>query len=91
MAETKAQFEQASHRLCELLNLDTTTRLRPLEAQVVPEPVVPTQMPLSELLATALLHRPELLAGGQRFSGPARVAGSQENPPLLSDGIGRLQ
>jgi len=62
VAEAAARLAQASHRLCELLNLETTTRLRPLEAQVVPEPVVPTQIPLPELLATALLHRPELLA-----------------------------
>jgi outer membrane protein TolC len=62
VAEAQARLAQSSHRLCELLNLETTTHLRPLEAQVVPEPVVPTQIPLPELLATALLHRPELLA-----------------------------
>jgi outer membrane protein TolC len=62
VAEAEARRAQASHRLCELLNLDTTTRLQPLESQVVPEPVVPTRIPLPELLATALLHRPELLA-----------------------------
>jgi outer membrane protein TolC len=62
VAEAEARRAQASHRLCELLNLDTTTRLQPVESQVVPEPVVPTRIPLAELLATALLHRPELLA-----------------------------
>lgn len=62
VAEAEARRAVASHRLCELLNLDATTRLRPVESQVVPEPVVPTRIPLPELLATALLHRPELLA-----------------------------
>jgi len=62
VSEAEARLAQASHRLCELLNLETTTRLRPLESQVVPEPIVPTQIPLPELLATALLHRPELMA-----------------------------
>jgi outer membrane protein TolC len=62
VAEADARLAQGSHRLCELLNLDTTTRLQPFESQIVPEPVVPTQIPLPELLATALLHRPELLA-----------------------------
>jgi outer membrane protein TolC len=62
VAEADARLAQASHRLCELLNLDTTTPLRPLESQVVPEPVVPTRIPLPELLVTALMHRPELLA-----------------------------
>ena len=62
VAEADARLTQASNRLCQLLNLDATTRLRPIESQVVPEPVVPTRIPLPELLATALLNRPELLA-----------------------------
>ena len=62
VAGAEARRLQASHRLCELLNLDTTTRLQPVESQVVPEPVVPTRIPLAELIATALLHRPELSA-----------------------------
>jgi outer membrane protein TolC len=62
VAEAEARLAQASHRLCQLLNLETTTRMRPLESQVVPEAVVPTRIPLPELLAMALLHRPELLA-----------------------------
>ena len=62
VAEAEARLAQASHRLCELLNLDTTLHLVPLESQVVPEPVVPTRVPLPELLATALLERPELQA-----------------------------
>ncbi|HEX4071940.1 MAG TPA: TolC family protein [Planctomycetaceae bacterium] len=62
VAGAEARRLLASHRLCELLNLDTTTQLRPLESQVVPEPVVPTRIPLTELIATALLHRPELSA-----------------------------
>jgi outer membrane protein TolC len=62
VVEAEARLTQASNRLCQLLNLDATTRLRPIESQVVPEPVVPTQIPLPELLATAMLNRPELLA-----------------------------
>jgi outer membrane protein TolC len=62
VAEAEARRAQASHRLCELLNLDPTTHLVPTESTVVPEPVVPTRIPLPELLATALLNRPELLA-----------------------------
>ena len=62
MAEADARLTQASNRLCQLLNLDATTRLQPIESQVVPEPVVPTRIPLPELLATALLNRPELQA-----------------------------
>jgi outer membrane protein TolC len=62
LLQAQAAEAQASHRLVELLNLDPLIRLVPLESQVVPEPTVPTQMPLPELLAVAALNRPELLA-----------------------------
>jgi outer membrane protein TolC len=62
LLEALAAEAQASHALCELLNLDPLLRLVPLESQVVPRPAVPTQMPLAELLAVAALNRPELLA-----------------------------
>jgi outer membrane protein TolC len=62
VAKADARLTQASNRLCQLLNLEATTRLQPIESQVVPEPVVPTRIPLPELLATALLNRPELLS-----------------------------
>ncbi|HEV3298871.1 MAG TPA: TolC family protein [Planctomycetaceae bacterium] len=62
LLEALAAEDQASHALCELLNLDQTLRLVPVQSQVVPQPTVPTQMPLSELLAVAALNRPELLA-----------------------------
>ncbi len=60
--EALAVEAQASHALIELLNLDPLVRLVPLQSQVVPQPAVPTQMPLSELLAVAALNRPELSA-----------------------------
>jgi outer membrane protein TolC len=62
LLEAQAAEAQASHALCELLNLDPLVRLVPLQSQVVPQPAVPTQMPLHELLAVAMLNRPELLA-----------------------------
>jgi outer membrane protein TolC len=60
--EALAAEAQASHALCDLLNLDPLVRLVGLQSQVVPQPTVPTQMPLQELLAVAALNRPELLA-----------------------------
>ncbi len=62
LLEALAAEAQASHALCELLNLDPTLRLVPVQSQVVPQSTVPTQMPLAELLAVAALERPELLA-----------------------------
>jgi outer membrane protein TolC len=62
LLEAQAAEAQASHALCELLNLDPILRLVPAQSQVVPQSVVPTQMPLAELLAVAALERPELLA-----------------------------
>ncbi len=62
VAEARMEVGNASRRLSELLNLDATIPLRPLESQVVPQPIVPNQIPLAELIAIALLDRPELKA-----------------------------
>jgi outer membrane protein TolC len=52
----------ASARLCQLLNLDPSTRLKPIDGWVVPAPLVPDPIPLGELIAIAMLQRPELAA-----------------------------
>jgi outer membrane protein TolC len=52
----------ASADLCRLLNLDPSIRLHPTDAWVVPQPIVPDPMPIAELIALGLLHRPELAA-----------------------------
>lgn len=56
----EAEVLTASARLCQLLNLDPSTRLQPVDAWVVPSPVVPDPVPLCELIAIALTQRPEL-------------------------------
>lgn len=50
----------ASARLCQLLGLDPSTRLRPVDGAVVPAPIVPDPIPVAELIAIALVQRPEL-------------------------------
>jgi outer membrane protein TolC len=60
LAEAEAEALIASARLAELLNIDRATRLLPIEDRVVPTPLVPDPIPLSQLLAIALLQRPEL-------------------------------
>ncbi len=50
----------ASAELCRLLNLDPSIRLHPTDAYVVPLPIVPDPQPIQELIALALLRRPEL-------------------------------
>ncbi len=50
----------ASARLCYVLNLDPSVRLHPTDAWVVPHPIVPDPMPVSQLIALGLLQRPEL-------------------------------
>lgn len=52
----------ASARLAELLNLDPSLRLHTLDGWVVPAPIIPPPVPLPELLAIALMQRPELAA-----------------------------
>jgi outer membrane protein TolC len=62
--QVEAEVIAASARLCALLNLDPSTRLHPTDAFVVPHPLVPDPIPIAELIALGLLHRPEL--GAQR-------------------------
>ncbi len=50
----------ASARLGRLLSLDSTVRLRPLDGWAVPAPIVPDPVPVAQLVAIALLQRPEL-------------------------------
>jgi outer membrane protein TolC len=58
----EAEILVASANLCRLLNLDPSIRLHPTDAVVVPQPLVPDPMPVSELIAVGLLNRPELAA-----------------------------
>jgi outer membrane protein TolC len=52
----------ASARLAALLNLDPSVRLFAVDGWVVPTPIVPDPIPLCELIARAVLQRPELEA-----------------------------
>ena len=60
--QARADVQIASARLCQLLSLDPTTRLEPMESHVVPSGLVPEPIPMPELLAIALTQRPELRA-----------------------------
>lgn len=69
LAKREADFQAAegfvltsSAKLCEVLNIDPSIRLHPTDAWVVPQPIVPDPIPVSELIALALLQRPELAA-----------------------------
>jgi outer membrane protein TolC len=62
LAQAEADTLTASARLAELLNLDPSTRFRPIDGWAVPAPIVPDPVPLPELLAIALMERPELTA-----------------------------
>lgn len=50
----------SSARLCQLLSLNPSERLRPIDGWVVPFPIVPEPIPLPELITIALTQRPEL-------------------------------
>ena len=50
----------ASANLCQILNLDPSLRLHATDGWVVPIPIVPEPIPLAELVATAMLQRPDL-------------------------------
>lgn len=56
----EGQILVASAQLCFVLNLDPSIRLKPTDAAVVPHPIVPDPIPVRELIALALVQRPEL-------------------------------
>jgi outer membrane protein TolC len=60
LAETEMNLSSA--RLAELLGLDAALRLVPAEECALPHALVPEPVPLPELLAMALVQRPELQA-----------------------------
>jgi outer membrane protein TolC len=60
LIQAEADILAATARLARLLNLDPTTRLKPIDGWVVPAPVVPNPTPLADLIAIALMQRPEL-------------------------------
>ena len=60
--QSEGQVLTASAALCRLLSLDPACRLHPIDAAVVPSAIVAEEIPIQELLATALLRRPELKA-----------------------------
>jgi outer membrane protein TolC len=62
LTQAEADVLTATARLAQLLNLDPSTRLKPIDGWVVPAPIVPDPVPLADLLAIALLQRPELAA-----------------------------
>ncbi len=60
VVESEGNALVASARLCQLLNLDPSTRLHVTDEWVVPIPLVPDPIPLPELIAIAMLERPDL-------------------------------
>jgi outer membrane protein TolC len=60
LVEAEAEVLIASARLAELLALDQDVCMHPVEDKVVPTPIVPDPIPLEQLLAIAILKRPEL-------------------------------
>lgn len=60
LVQVEADAVAASVRLGRLLNLDSAVRLKPTDGAAVPASVVPELVPVTELVAIALMQRPEL-------------------------------
>lgn len=60
LLQAEADMLTASAQLARLLNLDPSTRLKPIDGYAVPAPVVPDPTPLPDLIAVAVMRRPEL-------------------------------
>ncbi len=60
VVQAEGDTQTSSARLCQMLRLDPSIRLVPMERHVAPSGLVPEPIPLPELLAIALWQRPEL-------------------------------
>lgn len=60
LLDAQGRVVQASAALCQTLHLDPSIRLHAADHQVIPRSIVPDPIPLPELLAIALMNRPEL-------------------------------
>lgn len=58
--EAEGNVLVASARLAQAINIDPSVRLHPTDAWAVPLPIVPDPIPIPQLIAIALLQRPEL-------------------------------
>ena len=62
LLDAEGDLATASARLSQLLSIDPSGGLYPIDGWVVPSPIVPDPVPLPELLTIALTQRPELKA-----------------------------
>jgi outer membrane protein TolC len=62
VVEAERQMLVASARLAELLNIPPSVQMHTIDERVVPIPLIPTTVPLHDLLLIALGGRPELAA-----------------------------
>jgi outer membrane protein TolC len=58
--EIESNMLTSAARLAQLLNLDPSVRLHSSDRLIVPQAIVPAELPLPELIATAMMQRPEL-------------------------------
>ncbi|HZZ78213.1 MAG TPA: TolC family protein, partial [Gemmataceae bacterium] len=60
LMQAEADMLTSSARLAQLLSLDPSVRLKPADYWVVPQSIVPDPIPTPELIAIAMVQRPEL-------------------------------
>jgi outer membrane protein TolC len=78
--DAEGNVVRSSANLCRLLHLDPSLRLHAADNQVLPRSLVPDPIPLPELLAVALLYRPEL---NERRAAAARALLSLRGAKML--------
>ncbi len=80
LIEAEGRVVQASAGLCQVLHLDPSMRLHATDNLVIPRSIIPDPIPLPELLAIALMHRPEL---NERRAGVAQSLLALKGAKLL--------
>jgi outer membrane protein TolC len=83
VARSGEAVQVASARLAELLNIDATVSIRPMEPAIVPIELISPATPARELVATALSARPELHESRALVSAAVAALRREEYAPLV--------
>lgn len=83
LEQARESLQVASARLAELLRLDPTVKLQPIEPSVAPIELVAEDELLSELVAQALENRPELAESRHLVSEAVELLKREQFAPLI--------
>lgn len=87
VTQAEEQLRVATSRVNQLLRLDPCATIAPVEASVVPVELVARDLPLGQLLAAGLTHRPELAESRHLVSAAINRYRREQWSPLLPSAV----